>query len=36
MNKNFAYRIGTELEEIKTAGLFKTERIISSEQGQGG
>jgi glycine C-acetyltransferase len=33
MNENFAKRIGTEVEEIKTAGLFKTERIISSEQG---
>ena len=33
MNTNFAKRIGTEVEEIKTAGLFKTERIISSEQG---
>jgi glycine C-acetyltransferase len=33
MNKNFVTRIGTELEEIKSAGLFKTERIISSEQG---
>ena len=33
MNKNFALRIGTELEDIKTTGLFKEERIISSEQG---
>lgn len=33
MNKSFAKRIGTEVEEIKTGGLFKTERIISSEQG---
>ncbi len=33
MNKNFAARIGTEVEEIKVAGLFKNERIISSEQG---
>lgn len=33
MNKNFAARIGAEVEDIKTAGLFKTERIISSEQG---
>ena len=33
MNTNFVSRIGTELEEIKTAGLFKNERIISSEQG---
>ncbi len=33
MNKSFSQRIGSELEEIKSAGLFKTERIISSEQG---
>ncbi|MEO8772134.1 MAG: glycine C-acetyltransferase [Ferruginibacter sp.] len=33
MNLNFVTRIGTEVEEIKTAGLFKNERIISSEQG---
>lgn len=33
MNSNFASRIGIEVEEIKTAGLFKKERIISSEQG---
>src|SRR4051812_34315270 len=33
MNTNFVSRIGSELEEIKTAGLFKNERIISSEQG---
>ena len=33
MNKNFATRIGTEVEEIKSAGLFKNERIISSAQG---
>ena len=33
MNTNFALRIGTELDEIKTTGLFKEERIISSEQG---
>ena len=33
MNKAFAQRIGKEVEEIKTAGLFKTERIITSEQG---
>ena len=33
MNKKFADRIGTEVEEIKAAGLFKSERIISSEQG---
>ncbi|MEO5942380.1 MAG: glycine C-acetyltransferase [Ferruginibacter sp.] len=33
MNKNFADRIGAEVEEIQAAGLFKKERIISSEQG---
>ena len=33
MNNSFAQRIAAELEEIKTAGLFKTERIISSAQG---
>lgn len=33
MNKKFAERIGTELEDIKTAGLFKNERVISSPQG---
>jgi len=33
MNENLVTRIGKELEEIKTAGLFKTERIISSPQG---
>ncbi|MEO5650900.1 MAG: glycine C-acetyltransferase [Ginsengibacter sp.] len=33
MNVNFAKRIGKELEEIKAAGLFKNERIITSEQG---
>lgn len=33
MNNAFSERIGTELEEIKTAGLFKNERIISSPQG---
>jgi 2-amino-3-ketobutyrate coenzyme A ligase len=33
MNKNFVDRIGSELEEIKTAGLYKNERIIESEQG---
>ena len=33
MNTKFVNRIGAELEEIKTAGLFKLERIISSEQG---
>ncbi len=33
MNTTFSNRIGTEVGEIKNAGLFKTERIISSEQG---
>lgn len=33
MNDKFVSRIGAELEEIKTAGLFKQERIIQSEQG---
>ncbi len=33
MNEAFVNRIGTELEEIRTAGLFKTERTITSEQG---
>ena len=33
MNQSFVSRIATEVEEIKTAGLFKTERIIASEQG---
>ncbi len=33
MNKNFESRIADELEEIKTAGLYKKERIIFSPQG---
>ncbi len=33
MNKNFTARVGKELEEIKAAGLYKNERIITSEQG---
>ncbi len=33
MNELFATRIGAELKEIETAGLFKKERIITSEQG---
>src|SRR6266702_8021595 len=33
MNQKFAQRIALELEEIKSAGLFKQERIITSEQG---
>lgn len=33
MNEKFVQRIAAELEEIKAAGLFKTERIITSPQG---
>ena len=33
MNENFKNRIGEEMEAIKAAGLYKTERIITSEQG---
>jgi glycine C-acetyltransferase len=33
MNSSFVTRISAELEEIKAAGLFKTERIITSAQG---
>ena len=33
MNQAFVARIDEELEEIKSAGLFKKERIITSEQG---
>src|SRR6218665_1226629 len=33
MNQKFTDRIGTELEDIKAAGLYKTERIITSPQG---
>lgn len=33
MNEKFVQRIAAELEEIKAAGLFKTERIIESPQG---
>lgn len=33
MNTSFVKRIAEELEEIKTAGLFKSERIITSPQG---
>lgn len=33
MNEKFANRIGQELEEIKAAGLYKNERIITSDQG---
>ncbi|HEY2722178.1 MAG TPA: glycine C-acetyltransferase [Chitinophagaceae bacterium] len=33
MNENLVKRIGKEIEEIKSSGLYKTERIISSPQG---
>ena len=33
MNQKFVTRIAAELEEIRSAGLFKSERIITSEQG---
>ena len=33
MNTPFVTRIAAELEEIRTSGLFKTERIITSAQG---
>jgi glycine C-acetyltransferase len=33
MNENFANRIGKELEEIEASGLYKKERIITSDQG---
>ena len=33
MNQNFAQRIAKEVEEVKTAGLYKKERIIVSPQG---
>lgn len=33
MNKKLVQRVGAELEEIKQAGLFKTERVIESPQG---
>ncbi len=33
MNENFVNRIGKEIEEIKTSGLYKTERTITSPQG---
>ena len=33
MNENFVKRIGKDLEEIKKAGLYKNERIITSDQG---
>ena len=33
MNDNFAKRLNKEIEDIKSAGLYKNERIITSEQG---
>jgi glycine C-acetyltransferase len=33
MNENLVKRIAKEVEEIKTSGLYKTERIITSPQG---
>ena len=33
MNENFVKRVGKEVDEIKTSGLYKTERIITSPQG---
>lgn len=33
MNTTFSQRIAKEVEEIRTAGLYKTERIITSPQG---
>lgn len=33
MNQDFTERISMELDEIRESGLFKQERIISSEQG---
>ena len=33
MNEAFVKRIAAEVEEIKTSGLYKTERIITSPQG---
>jgi len=33
MNQGFVERIQSELEEIKAAGMFKSERVITSEQG---
>ena len=33
MNENLVKRIAAEIDEIKTAGLYKTERIIASPQG---
>jgi len=33
MNQKFAQRIAREVEEVKAAGLYKSERIITSPQG---
>ncbi len=33
MNESFSKRLGKELEEIKDSGLYKNERIITSDQG---
>lgn len=33
MNNSFVSRIGAELKEIEEAGLYKKERVITSEQG---
>ncbi|HEY0432647.1 MAG TPA: glycine C-acetyltransferase [Chitinophagaceae bacterium] len=33
MNQKFAGRIGAEVEEIRRSGLYKTERVITSDQG---
>ena len=33
MNEKFVSRIAAELTEIEQAGLYKKERIITSEQG---
>jgi len=33
MNESFVKRIAGQLDEIRSAGLFKTERVISSDQG---
>ena len=33
MHEPFVKRVAGQLDEIRGAGLFKTERVISSEQG---
>src|SRR5437773_1959249 len=33
MNENFVSRVSNEIGEIKSSGLYKTERVISSPQG---